>query len=138
MITAATGTVSRTIVDLGAYSELAKLLCVSLAVLYGHSRRGFNGCRSLVLAPLSSSLPSHFPSIFRRAHHSPLSVPILSAGHSIVAMAIPESILKKRRTQEALLATKLAEKAAAKKVGRERCRLRHHDRGRGKSTRGNM
>ncbi|TFJ84714.1 hypothetical protein NSK_004178 [Nannochloropsis salina CCMP1776] len=30
-------------------------------------------------------------------------------------MAIPESILKKRRTQEALLATKLAEKAAAKK-----------------------
>ncbi|TFJ80203.1 hypothetical protein NSK_008459 [Nannochloropsis salina CCMP1776] len=33
-------------------------------------------------------------------------------------MAIPESILKKRRTQEALLATKLAEKAAAKKAAR--------------------
>lgn len=129
MSTAAVGTVSRTKVDLDVYSELEKVLCASLAVLYGHDRGGFNGCRSLVLAPLSSSLPSHFPSIFGRTHHSPLSVPILSAGHSIAAMAIPESILKKRRTQEALLATKLAEKAAAKKVGREKYRLRRHDGG---------
>jgi hypothetical protein len=31
-------------------------------------------------------------------------------------MAVPESILKKRRTQEALLAKKAADTAAAKKV----------------------
>ncbi|KAM3567566.1 hypothetical protein VYU27_010291, partial [Nannochloropsis oceanica] len=40
--------------------------------------------------------------------------------HQTVAMAVPESILKKRRTQEALLAQKVAATAAAKKAARKK------------------
>ena len=67
--------------------------------------------------PLLSSFS--FPP-FRPLTNHPSSLLLPSQYHQTAAMAVPESILKKRRTQEALLAKKVAATAAAKKAsGRE-------------------